>query len=100
MRIQQLGKALSILAQHEVDELIQHDDVDAWGAPSECHRDVSRGEGRRWRRARKHAEAVARAPLRVIEKQAKRRGGFNPSIADPRWQRIVSRLYVEQSPFI
>lgn len=41
--------------------------------------------------ARKHAEAEARRPLRVIQREARRRAGFTPCSADPKWQAIVGR---------
>lgn len=73
--IKNLGKAVSILARAEALEIALHEDVAAWGAPSECHGAVSRGEAQRRRQARRHAEAVARRPLRIIEREAKARGG-------------------------
>jgi hypothetical protein len=71
--IANLGKALTILNKASIAESAMHADVDAFHAPSECHTLVARGEARRLRRARKHAEAVARAPVRVILRQAQRR---------------------------
>lgn len=72
--IRNLGAALSILVRASAAEEFAHYDVDAFGAPSECHDLVARGEAQRLRRARKHAEAVARRPLRVILREASRRG--------------------------
>ena len=89
-----LGKALTILAAHECDERFAHADVDAWGAPSECHGLVSKNEGKRERIARKHAEAIAQRPLRIIRREAMRRGGIDP--ADPfshKWMAFVERVY-------
>ena len=56
---QHLGKAISILMKYEQEygELI--DDLQAFYAPSECYRDVSRGQARRFRQARRHACHVA-----------------------------------------
>lgn len=88
--IRNLGKALTILARAQATEIAYHADVDAWDAPSECHTDVARGEPRRQRRARKHAEAVARAPLRVIARQARRRGC---PIGSPRFDRLIATVY-------
>lgn len=50
-----LGKAIGILIRAEMREIEMHEDVDAWHAPGECHRDVSRGAGKRLREARRHA---------------------------------------------
>lgn len=91
-RIQQLGKALSILIMADVCEVSYHADVSAWGAPSECHDDVRRGEARRYRRARKHAEAVARAPYREILRQARQRGSFNMG-GGPQYDRAFGVVY-------
>lgn len=81
---QRLGKALTILARHQVNEQALHDDVDAFGAPGECHTLVSRNEHRRERQARKHAEAVAGMPERLIRRKA-RKLGFD--------ERAFSRLF-------
>lgn len=96
-KVKNLSKALTILARAEAAEHFQHADVDAFHAPSECHVLVSRGEARRQRHARKHAEAVAQAPLRAIKRAAAQRG--NMPIGSPRWQGFVSRVYGKTYPF-
>lgn len=90
--IRNLGKALSVLILAEVNEQSLHADVSAWGAPSECHDDVRRGEARRQREARKHAEAIARAPLRVILREAKARGRLSLG-GGPVYERAFGRIY-------
>lgn len=55
----QLGRAFSIIAEQIAKEHVMHEDVSAFGAPSECHRLVARGEDRRAREARRHAKAVS-----------------------------------------
>lgn len=72
--IRNLGKVLTIIARAEAEEMDRHADVDAFNAPSECHALVSRGEARRERLARKHAEAVAERPWRIIKREAEQRG--------------------------
>src|SRR5215471_15261905 len=97
--IPNLGQVLGIVARHEASELFMHKDADAWGAPSEAHDDVSRGEERRWREVRKHAEAVAQRPWRIIVREAQHRGVV-VSNAHPQWQTIVERVYNNQNfPF-
>lgn len=91
--IRNLGRALTILVQQEVAEIELHDDVDAWHAPSECHRDVARYEAQRAREARKHAEAVARRPLRTILREAKARAGFVMKSNERSYARLFERLY-------
>lgn len=72
-QIRNLGKVVSILVAASRVEDGLHDDVDAFHAPSECHSLVSKGEAVRLRAARRHAEALARAPYRIILKQLRRR---------------------------
>lgn len=73
--ITNLGAALSKLAIHEATETVMHADVSAFGAPSECHDLVAKGEAARRRIARRHAEAIACAPMRVIVREAIKRLG-------------------------
>jgi hypothetical protein len=95
--IRNLGKVLTILARQECDENFAHADLAAFGAPSECHRDVKRGETYRFRHARRYAEAVARRPYRVIVREARRRGC---PLGGPQWDRAVGRVYERQGfPF-
>jgi len=85
----QIGKAISILiaAQNRLNEL--HEDVDAFGAPGECHDLVARGEAGALRQARRHAIAVSGCrSMREIKRRARavmgndapiyRRYGFVP----------------------
>ena len=77
--VRRLGKALGIIARREANEIIMHEDVDAWYAPSECHQLVGRGENQRRRQARRHAKAesglsrcafnrtLRRLPARILE---------------------------------
>jgi hypothetical protein len=92
--IRNLGKALGIMALQDVREDIMHDDISAWGAPSECHELVASGEDDRRRRARRHAEAVAQRPYRIIKREAKQRG-FTRRHAD----QLNGRLHAKYNPF-
>jgi len=94
--IHNLGKALSIIAVQQATEYFRHADVDAFGAPSECHALVERGEKIRIRRARKHAESTARRPFRVIRRLAAK-GGVQ--IDSPQWDTVVGRVYQRHFPF-
>ena len=92
MRAQtQLSRALTILARAEALEVDLHAERAAMRAPSECSKLIRRGQARRDRIARKHAEAEARRPLRVIRRETQRRAGFTPVRGDPKWQAIVAR---------
>ena len=73
-----------------------HADVDACGAPSECHALVSQGQAKRMRRARKHAEAIARAPLRVIARQSRQR----VRSLNRHEERLLAILHVKLNPFL
>ncbi len=95
----QLSLALSILARAEAAERFMHANVGAFGAPSECHSLVSRGEEARWAKAVAKAEAVAGAPFRTIKAEALVRGGMTICSGDPRWQRFVDRVYTRNYPF-
>jgi hypothetical protein len=88
--IANLGKAISILARAEALEENLHASVSAFGAPSECHDSVSKGEVWRARISRRHAEAIARAPLRVIAKEARDRGGVSLNSHNRHYCRAVS----------
>lgn len=90
--IRNLGKAIGILLRAQLDEDFAHRDVDVMYAPAECHGLVARGEAERLRLARRHAEAVARRPLRIIRREAKRRGLLDLNITSPRFQRVACRL--------
>jgi hypothetical protein len=69
----QLGKAISILVSAERIERDMHDDVDAWGAPGECHDLVARGEGKRLRHARRRAlHAAGVNSMRVLRARVRR----------------------------
>jgi len=87
--IRNLGAVLTVLARQEAREADMHADIDAWHAPGECHHLVARREARRERTARKRAEALARRPMRVIRREASRRG---LPLHGPRWQGLVGRL--------
>lgn len=88
--IPNLGAALWIVAKAEAAEHFMHADVDAWGAPGECHHDVSRGEEQRMLAACAKAEAITGAPWSEIIEQAKARG---VELAGPKWDEIVGRAY-------
>lgn len=94
-----LAHALTILARADMVEHALHADIGAFGAPSECHTLVSRGEIQRKRRARKHAECVARRPLRVIQRQALALGIELYSPYNRVWSALCDRIYRKIAPF-
>jgi hypothetical protein len=94
--VQNLSRALTIIARAEAAEHFMHADVRAWGAPGECHQDVSRGEPYRMREMRKQVESEIRRPFRHVVKDAKRRG---MELGSPKWQDFVSRVYTNTYPF-
>jgi hypothetical protein len=67
-----LGKALSIIFAAHRSEIEMHIDVDTFHAPSECHDVVTKGEVDRLRQARRHARSIARMPVRVLFKKARK----------------------------
>jgi hypothetical protein len=86
--IRNLGTVLSIIARAEHAQHSIHEDLHAFGAPSECY-PSERQIAREWRFVRRKAEAVAGRPWRTILRQAKRRG---LPIHHPRWDRAVGRI--------
>lgn len=97
--ITNLGEALSILAHAEAAEHFAHADVDAFGAPGECHSLVSRNEEKRQNEALRKAEALTGATFRDIRQQSIERGKMDPCSGDPRWQSFVGRVYQAHYPF-
>jgi hypothetical protein len=92
-----IGQALSVMWAAEAREIAMHMDVDAMHAPSECHRDVKRGEKKRLRLARKHAEAVAQMPWRVIKRRAMRQIG--PKQLHRAEERAVGQMVGRYAPW-
>lgn len=76
-----IGRAVGILVQAQMREIAMHEDVDAWGAPGECHRDVARGEGGRLRLARRRAlHAAGLRSMHLLRREARRRMGNDAPI--------------------
>lgn len=90
-----MGRALSVMARQEVREIIMHEDVSAWGAPSECHSSVSRGEEIRRRQARRLAKSISGLSRAAFNRELCRSGGYGGRA----WARVVSSLYSTMSPF-
>lgn len=89
---QQLGKAFGIMMRAQAAEIFMHADISAFGAPSECHDVVSKGEANRARMARRHAKAVSGLSRRA----------FNRALAgfpQPAWDRASHRVYAAKYPF-
>ena len=72
--IRNLGQVLSVLVAHEASEILPHEDVDVWGAPSECHVLVEEQMARRRAEAFRKMEEMAGVPFRQIRKEAEERG--------------------------
>lgn len=90
-----MGRALTIMARQDVREIVMHEDVSAWGAPSECHQSVSRGEFLRRREARRLAKSVSGLSRAAFNRELARGGGLGGRV----WSSLVSRLYERMSPF-
>lgn len=64
-----LGRAVSIIVKFERQCHEQFDDLEAYYAPSECYRDVERGQRRRFRLVRRRAcHAAGVKNLRQLRK--------------------------------
>ena len=76
-----IGKAIGILIEAALHEEALHDDVDAFHAPSECHDLVARGEGKRFRLARRRAlHASGFNSMRLLRREVHRRLGNDAPI--------------------
>lgn len=93
-----LGKALSIIVRANVDEDIMHSDVDAFGAPSECHGSVSKGESRRLRQARRHAKAASGLTARQFSIAIRR--VYSDKRNDRPFERLFMTMHEKHNPFI
>jgi hypothetical protein len=92
-RPRKLGKAIGIVAAAEVVEQCMHEDLSAFYAPSECHRDVRKGEVRRQRSAWRHAKSVSgltRWQFRQAMKRLPRR----------QFERAVASVYDRMHPWV
>jgi len=86
-RVQNLGRAFTIIAEWHAKEQALHADVAAFGAPGECHAMVSRGESKREREARRLARSVSglsRRQFNMAFKAVRRLRG---------WQRLEGQVY-------
>lgn len=88
--IPNLGEALSPMIRAEVRVISHGWDVEAWGAPGECHLSHAAVESI-CGEAEAEAERIAGEPLDEILRQAKERGAFEPH--SPRWNEAVGRRY-------
>ena len=86
-----ISEAIVILAAWQIAEDVYHEDVSAWGAPSECHDLVRRGARRRFYSAARQALAVAGSAKRI--KQAANDMGHRGQ------DRLMGQLYGRMSPF-
>lgn len=93
-RKQQLGRAITILAQQQADEEIAHMDVSAWGAPSECHGVVAKGADDRYRRAYRRARAISGLTNKQFQKAI--RQGYR---GDTYVAHAVGRILYRECPF-
>lgn len=90
--MRQMGRAVSIMARAFATEMVMHDDVRAFHAPSECHALVARNEEKRTRQARRHAKAISGLSRREFNKAWKR---VTPRIFDT----AVGHIYNRMSPW-
>lgn len=92
--VKNISRALTLVAGLECYESFMHADVSAWGAPSECHDDVSRGEGVRMRKMCRHVRGITGLRWRVFVRAVRRDYGIE--FGSPRWQKIVGRVYEQR----
>lgn len=73
-----IGKGLTILRREQRAHVERVADLDRFHAPSECYRDVERGEARRARIVRRIVKATTGLRFRVFLREVERR-------TSPRW---------------
>lgn len=84
------------VADLEASEIICHDDVDAWHAPSECHRDVGRGCDRARAKLELEMEAITGMNYEQLVAAVQAEGvDFHKSLG-----KTVGRIYLRDNPFI
>jgi len=86
-----IGRAISVFAKLESDEIIMHDDVSAWGAPSECHADVSRGYEKRYLEAELEAGFTEKELKKICEDR-----GLNYQRC---FEGALGRIHTRDNPF-
>ncbi len=88
-----LGELISRFARIDADAVLMHEDVHAWGAPSECHDDVSRSTDRAWEELEKEVGMDFASLIRKAEKTTG--GGFYVR----HYSECVSRIVHRDSMF-
>ncbi len=91
--MRQLGKAIGIIARACANESIMHEDISAWGAPSECHADVEKGEAIRLRHAHRLAKSVSGLSRRAFNKELTK-------VPSRVFENAAHRIYLRDNPFI
>jgi hypothetical protein len=94
--IHNLSKVVTILAHFEAQEVILHEEIDAYNAPSECHDLVEKSCRKKFRTVRRQVEAIARRPWRIIQKELEKRGAGPSSRA---YFKLVYLIVAKTSPF-
>ena len=90
IRINNLGAKLSMFANLEAHNVIAHQDVNAWGAPGECHQDVHKSFEKAWLKLEREI-----GPFAFLMKEAEKRvrgnclKGYDHAVA-----RIAERNYM------
>jgi len=88
----ELGQIVGIFAKLKANEMIGHDDVSAWGAPSECHNDVTKTSEATWIRTEKELRITFEEAKSLTEKRIT---NFNRS-----FEKAVGIIYHRDNPFI
>jgi hypothetical protein len=88
----QLGKAFSVLVVHHAAEAMIYADLHAYSAPSECYKDVEKGEIERYRLARRKAKATSGLNRRMFNLAVK-------ALPTRAWDRALNERLARISPF-
>jgi hypothetical protein len=85
-----LSAALTVLARAEANEHLMHADVSAFGAPSECHELVSRGESKRGRLARRIAHSRCQLSYGAMVRKARKHNVIVFEHNNRAWSRLLN----------
>ncbi len=87
LEVMRLTELFKEYVRMEVEDQIAHEDIDAWGAPGECHTDVRKGYERR---------------LKTLEIQFGGEGSISEMLTYfgyPTFMKVVNRIHGEHCPF-
>jgi protein-arginine kinase activator protein McsA len=90
------GEWLGRWADIDASEAIGHQDVSAWGAPSECHGDVARS----YKRSREELDLEMGATINMNFEQLMKAVGAEGVDCYKAFHKCVDKIYERDNPFL